>query len=409
MTNVTRSTSIIRKLAPSALVFLFGVGALYLADLVIAASGDDESIALWAALKSFMMIASTFALFGINQLLVREPKAMRLLVRIGGLNVLSVSLVFGIAGAYFNMAPSILAGIVAIAGFSFCSMAFQWFRSNLQVTTAYIANGSWRVLFLLGIIFFFINGHVDIDTILIGSFVLASFIIVGLITRSQSRENLVSLHDDIHSIKDIYFIGGSYFLAAISLAIASYGENLVVHQIGTSIDVAQYFRASVVFLFPGMMLNQYLTAVVGMAIRQEELRVLKALKCHFWKGLCGLLLMWPTLIAGGYMLEVLVYGEASTSIVLAALMALASCIRLLYVLPSSFVGTVANRRTLFNTSIIYLVCALLLPLLSIIFHSAGMAVVLSVALASLISWTLRCAIGTGLVYRRLAIVNLEDR
>ncbi len=409
MTSAAKLVLAIRRFAPSALIFLFGAGALYLADLAIAASGDVEAIALWATLKSFMMIASTFALYGINQLLVREPKATRLLTRIGGVNIIGVSLIFGIVGAYFGMVPSILVGIVAIAGFSFCNMAFQWLRSNLRLTAAYIANGSWRVLFLIGIMFLFINGYADIDTVLIGSFILGSFIIVGLIVRNSPKEEPVSIHDDIRSIKDVYLIGSSYFLAAVSLAIATYGENLVVHQIGTTIEVAQYFQASVVFLFPGMILNQYLTAVVGLAVRQEEARVLKNLRRYFWQGLGGLILMWPVLIAGGYLLEVLVYGEIGTPVILAALLALASCVRLLYVLPSSFIGVIASRHALFNASAAYLVCALLLPFLSIVFHSVGMAAMISVALASLISWALRCTVGAGLIYQRLAIITTENK
>ncbi len=398
------------KFAPSALVFLFGVGALYLADLIIAASGNDESIALWATLKSFMMIASTFALFGINQLLVREPKAMRLLTRVGGANILGASLVLGIIGSYLDLAPSIPVGIVAIAGFSFSNLAFQWLRSNLQVTAAYLANGSWRVLFLLGILVFFISDNVDIDMILTGSFIISSLITVWLIIRNPAKTPLVSLHDDIRSVKDIYLIGSSYFLATISLSIATYGENLVVHQIGTAADVAQYFRASVVFLFPGMILNQYLATVIGLAVREEESRVLNNLRRHFRKGLTGLLLLWPILLAGGYMLEMLVYGEASTPLLLAILLVVASCVRLIYILPSSFIGVVASRHILLNTSIIYLICAILLPLLSILFHSLGMTTIISVALASLISWTLRCAVGARLVYQRLAtVVTLKNK
>lgn len=399
----------VRKYLFSALVFLSGVGALYIADLIIAASGDNESIAIWATLKSFMMIASTFALFGINQLLVREPKAMRLLTRVGGVNILAVSLVLGIIGAYFDLVPSILVGIVAIAGFSFSNLAFQWLRSNLQITAAYLANGSWRVLFLLGILVFFISGNADIGMILTGSFVISSLISVGLITQNPAKKELISLHDDIRSVKDIYLIGSSYFLAAISLSIATYGENLVVHQIGTTADVAQYFRASVVFLFPGMILNQYLATVIGLAVREKESRVLDNLRRHFWKGLIGLLLLWPILLVGGYLLEVLVYGEISTPIFLATLLAMASCVRLLYVLPGSFIGVIANRQTLLSSSIVYLFCAILLPLLSIFFHSLGIATVISVALASLISWALRCAVGAGLIYQRLATVTQENK
>ena len=119
--------------------------------------------------------------------------------------------------------------------------------------------------------------------------------------------------------------------------------------------------------------------------------------------------MWPVLIAGGYVLEMLVYGEISTPIMLATLLSMASCLRLLYVLPGSFIGVIANRRTLLKASIIYLICAFSLPLLSLLFHSLGIATVISVALASLISWTLRCAVGAGLVYQRLVTVTLENK
>jgi O-antigen/teichoic acid export membrane protein len=405
MINATRLATVARKLAPSAFVFLSGVGALYLADLIIAAYGDVQSIALWATLKSFMMIASTFALFGINQLLVREPKAMRQLARVGGMNILGVSLVLGTVGAYFNLVPSIITGIIVIVGFSFCNMAFQWLRSNLCVTEAYVANSGWRVIFCLGILVFFLNDYLGIDTVLIGAFVVTAPFIVILLVRHNPKEGLISLHNDIRSVKDIYLLGGSYFIAALSLAIASYGENLVVHHIGTTEDVAYYFRAAVVFLFPGLMLNQYLTTVLGTVVRQEEGRVLEILRRYFWSVALGLALLWPILAICGYLLEILIYGTTQTSLAFAAILTLTSCVRLLYVLPGSFVGVIADRRTLFHASVTYLVCALLLPLLSFILHSMGFTVVLAVALASLISWSLRCIIGARLVAQRLSIAG----
>ncbi len=407
MTIVAKLASIMRKLGASAIIFISGVGALFLAELTIARTNDTEAIAVWATLKSFMMIASTFALFGINQLLVREPKAMRILVKTGTVNILGVSLVLGIAGAHLGLAPTFLVGIVAIISFSFTNMAFQWLRSNLRVTEAYIANSCWRIIFLLGILAFFLNGFADIDTVLIGAFVVTVPIIAFLLLRHNSKKKLVSLHDDIHSIKDIYLIGGSYFLAAVSLAIASYGENLVVHQIGTTEDVAHYFRAAVVFLFPGLILNQYLATVLGTAVRQEEAHVLGVLRRHFWTGALGLALLWPVLVICGYLLETLVYGTTQTPGTFAAILALTSCVRLIYVLPGSFVGIIADKRILFRASVSYLACALLLPLLSFIFYSAGSTVVIAVALASLVSWSLRCLVGAKLIVQRFAIVRSE--
>ncbi|MBK8507138.1 MAG: hypothetical protein IPL51_00320 [Candidatus Competibacteraceae bacterium] len=403
MISLAKLGIILWKLLPSGLIFLCGVGSIFLADLIIARTGDIEDIALWATLKSFMMIASTFALFGINQLLVREPKATPMLIRIGTVNILIVSLILGIVGDYLDFVPTILGGIITIIGFSFSSMAFQWLRSNLRVNEAYIASSAWRILFLIGISILFVNDVATIDMILIGSLIIGGLTATGLLVRDNPTKTLISIHDDIHTIKDIYILGGSYFLAAVSLAIASYGENLVTHQLGTTIDVAQYFRSAVMFLFPGMMLNQYLAAFMGTVVRQEEPRILRILRRYFLIGLLGLVLIWVMMIVGGYILEMLIYGKTHTSLSLAILMALTSCVRLIYVLPSAFVGVVADRHTLFKSSVAYLLSALSLPLFSVIFYSLGVSVITSVALASLLSWILRSLVGIKLIIHRLTI------
>jgi len=399
-----RLAGLARKLGPSIILFLSGAGALFLADLVIARTGRAEDIALWATLKSFMMIGSTFALFGINQLIVREPLAWRMLLRVGVANILAVSLVLGVLGDAFDVVANGFVGAIAIAGFSLFNIAFQWLRSNLRVTEAYVVNSSWRVLFLFGVVIFgILSDLAGIDTILISSFAIGAVVVVGILSRKVPQPELVALHDDVRSVKDAYLLGASFFVSALSLAIASYGENLVVQQLGTTADVAQYFRAAVMFLFPGMMLNQYLTAVLGTVLRQQEQRVLGILRRHYWRGVLGFALLWPLLVLGGYVLEVLVYGAAETPAVLAALLALTSCVRLLYVLPGAFVGVIADRNALSRASAVYLAGALSLPVFSVVFHAVGLAIVTSVALASLINWVLRSLVGVRLVAKRIAM------
>lgn len=136
------------RLAPSALIFLSGVGSLYIADVLITRHGTTEAIANWAVLKSFMMIVGTLSMFGINSLIFREPSAISMLLRVGIAQVSVVALIAGIAAVHLGWVPSLLVGIVAVAGFAFTNMAFQWLRTELRLTEGYVVSSLWRVLFL---------------------------------------------------------------------------------------------------------------------------------------------------------------------------------------------------------------------------------------------------------------------
>jgi O-antigen/teichoic acid export membrane protein len=394
--------SLARRLGPSAALFLSGVGALYIADLIISRHDDPNLVASWMSLKAFMMIASTAAVFGMDQLIVREPGAARLLVRAVVVNVVLVAVVAALLGLYLGLVPSWYVGAAVVAGFALSNVSFHFLRSNLRLAEAYVAHGTWRVLFLAGVVLFLGSVVSDAGLILVGAFILGGGVIAAVLLRPAKAAKLTSPHDDIKTVWDAYKIGGTYFLAAISLAIASYGENLVIRQIGTAEEAARYFQALVLFLLPGVMANQYLSAIIGPYIREQEARVLGLLRRYaVLAGLSILILLWPMLVVGGYVLEWLVHGQIRTPLVLAALLSLTSCIRLVYILPSSFVGMLADRKELLRASLAFLGCALLLPVLSVLFHAAGVTAMIAVAVASLVNWTLRCLVGAGLVLRRL--------
>jgi len=389
------------RLAPSLLTFIFGVGALFIADILISRYGATDTIAAWATLRSFMMVGGVCAMFGMGQLLVREPTAVRLITKLFVMHAAIIALIGGVIGVYFGFVDRLWVGVVVIFGVAISNTAFQWLRSNLALTKSYIANGAWRVIFMLLVIFFFIGGDVDITLLLAVAFLISSGIIGYLLMATPVLDNLKALHSDIKRPRDVYIVGATYFMSGLSLAIASYGENLVVHQMGTTQDLATYFRASVVFLFPGVVLNQYLAAIIGPMIRQNESRIVKAIKKYGFFFVGGLLLLWPLLIVGGMILEFLIYQENSTPLSLIALLTLTSCVRISYVIPSSFVGVAANKKQLQITTILYLLCAFLFPVLAVIFAHFGVIIILSVALANLINWVLRCCVGANIVVQRI--------
>jgi len=170
-----------------------------------------------------------------------------------------------------------------------------------------------------------------------GAYLIGFLLIIILFFRLKPREDLIAIHSDIHTPKDIYIIGSSYFMASISLAIGAYGESLVVRTIGSTTDVALYFKSLVLFLFPGVMFNQYIAAVVGPLLRQNEKRAVSLLRKYRVFMLAALCAVWPGLIITGYILGSLLYDEHFTPLALAALLSLTSCVRCPYV-PAHVLG-----------------------------------------------------------------------
>jgi len=395
-----RALKLFSKVDASAFIFILGVGSFFLADALIASNGTDQEISDWALLRSFMMISSACALFGMEQLVFREPKAAPIIFKVSRVHLVSTAMIAGFLGVWLNYVSGFWIGFIVVIGFACSSLTFQWFRSILSITKAYVAYCSWRLFFFIGIAVFFIHDYSDINTIIIGAFMLSAIIILYLLATSKVRTDLVAIHSDIKTSHDVYAIGALYFMSSLSLAIASFGESLVIHSMGNVIDVALYLKAALVFLFPGVIINQYLAARLGPLIRQEESKTLGFIKAHFWKGLIGLIILFGILFGFGCIFEFLLYGEKIVPLELAILLSITSCIRLAYLLPSGFIGVVANRKQLMVTTIGYLVCALLLPLLSVMFHAIGFSVVMAVAIANLCNWVVRSLIGVKLIISR---------
>ncbi len=405
--TVSRHHNLAKKALPSLVTFFMGVGAMYIANVLITRHASVDAIAQWATLNAFMMIGGTFAIFGFDQQLIREPQAAKLIAKTSFFNISLVAVTASLVGYILGYTPSIIVGMCVIVGFAASALSFQWWRTNLLMTAAYLSNGAWRITFLIGVIFFFTTQKAELSTLLIAAYGIG-FLIIGLLFwRLKPKIELISIHKDISEVKDIYIIGSSYFMAALSLAIASYGESLVVRTLGSTADVALYFKSVILFLFPGVMVNQYVAAVVGPALRQNEARAIRLLKRFKIWIVVALILVWPCLVFGGHILGYIIYGEVQTPIILAVLLSLTSCIRLLYIIPSNFVGITASKPQLRNISAAFLIFALLFPILAWGLSEAGLAVIFAVAIANLINWILRTVAGLSVVRERFALYPIQ--
>ena len=376
-----------------AFLFILGTASTYAADFLITSSAEPNVIAQWGRLKSFMFLATPFAVFGMDQLLVREPQAVTIILRAVAASSIIAATGLSILGYAAGWTGSFTIGFVPVLGLTTAGLAFHWLRSNRRLGAGYAAFSGWRVIFAALVLAFSTNGLVDVSHLLVVAFGLSLPFTVAMIKKKTNTAPMQGIHHDIKTGYDAFRIGSSYFFSSISLAIASYGEILVVSTLGTTQDVALYFSTTVLFLYPGTMLNQFLAANLGPYIRDHpKISFLRLKKWHL-RGLSSVFLIWPVLIAIGYGLSAILHDRFQPNWELACILSATGCVRLLYIAPTSFIAVLAKASQLSKLSVWYLGTAILMPLIAIALHLAGITIVASVALANLTSWTLRLAGG----------------
>jgi len=388
----------------SILVSLFGMGSLFAADILLATHASNEALATWATLKSSLMIGAVVVLLGTEQLIVRNPESLAIVAKV----VIPQSILAGIVVAllvfhlgYFSSIPT---AFLCVFGIAWVNLAFQWLRSNLCIVRAYITLGAWRLIFIsvcIASILFSSSSLDNLEGLVVISLYLGWCIIVPVVVSAKRISDVVSHHTAFKSRVDVYRSSLLFFLASLSLSITSYGEHLLVFGLGETEDVALYFKAVTFFLMPGVFLNQYLSTVVGPWLRQNEKKGSQSLLTYKFLLLLMLFCSAPVLLIFGVIAQKLLLGEMVTPLVLAVIFTITAIVRFLYIVPSTYVGMIADRKELKRVTLYYILFAIGFLFLSELLVSIGMTVIYAVALANLINWCCRSLVGFGFVRYRM--------
>src|SRR5690606_15031378 len=130
-----------------------------------------------------------------------------------------------------------------------------------------------------------------------------------------THTNTTSVYGDIRRVSDAYLVGVLFFIGTLSLAVSTYGEVLVARYLGTYDDISIYYRATVVYLFPGIVLNQYLMATVGPFLRQNERYCNGLIKRYVaYCAVAMVLVVLPCIFLVGLLLERVIYGNSDISV-----------------------------------------------------------------------------------------------
>lgn len=393
-----RILRLIRFLAPSAATFLTGTGAFFLVDVWIGRMETPDNIADWALFKSLVFPLSTLVLLGIDQAVVREPSKFPLYARKA---VLAMTVLAGVAallswaaGAYHN-ALYIFAGTLLL---SVSTLYFGIFRANLLFNLAHVARDGWKPLLLLMIVVAHFHADFDAPLLLIAACGLTTIICVWAWSR-RSVTDIVERHDDISDFRSALSVSWPFCLAAFSLAIASYGEVLLLKIFSAEAEISGYFRAIVLFSYPAMILNTYLVTFLGSFIRQragDSARYFAKLGIY----LVPLMVLVPGgAILAGYSLQRIVFPGHETPLFLAALLSGTAGVRFGYTIITSFVGALGSKREIRVVSLLYFLLALLTPAICLPIYLVSENILFAVAATAMLHWLLRGLIGLRLTMR----------
>ena len=237
------------------LIYLLGTSALIALDIAVSKFLSAAGIETWATIRSLIGLSGFVCLIGLDQMIVRSRQSSFLICRLVAVQVPLLSIIVGTLIWWLEFMSNWSYSILLVAGSSATMFFQQYFRSNHLRVRAQVAEQGWKVVTLC-----IVSGSViwNIQIMIDLAFITA---IIGMIAVSslsllQSPPNKLFAQSP-EPVSSLYAYGFRFMLSSILLALALYGEQLVVSGLGTSEESATYFTHAVFFLFPISIANGY--------------------------------------------------------------------------------------------------------------------------------------------------------
>ncbi len=388
----------LRRLVPSAATFVLGTGSLFAVDIWIGWTESSERVADWAVFKSLIFPFSTLAMMGIDQIIVREPSKLSLIltksVTLTALLAGLMSLGAWCVGAYHNGFQLFLA--TALLGMS--GLYFGIFRANCKFSMAHVARDGWKFLLLTGVLVASFTTGTHPQAIMITS-CLGTVALSVVWWRRCSVEGMIEQHNEVTDFKSALRISWPFCLAAFSLSIASYGEIVLLKLLNADHEISQYFWALILYSYPAVFANTYLVSLLGTFIRQNA-KISANIFINRRVSFMPLIMAVPVAVfTFGYIVEAVIFPEKETPLYLAVLISCVAGVRFTYTFITSFIGALGCGDEIKRISLIYFCLAMTVPFACVPIYLLTESAALSVSLSSMLHWLARGTVGWNLTAR----------
>lgn len=380
----------------SLLVYACGLASLLLADIFVTRSLPAEDIALWAESRALIGLLGVLAAGGLDLVFVRSPQSSARLLRLALIQIPLVAVPLGIVVHMLGYLSGWLPAVAIAAGSGAVLVLSQFFRAHHLYLASQIAQQVWKfgALGILGGLLWYLplpKLDVSLSVLLLFSAAIAAGFVYLALPKLVIRQNP-------EPTGALYGIGLRFMATSLILALAVYGEQLMINGLGSAQDAALFFTHATYFLFPISVLNGYLAFRIGPWLRDNHDRFVALLRGR-WMTIMLFATTYAVAMHGvgwlGWHLVSPTIGDPDP--ILAVLLLASALARTLYTLPSGYNGVFGRPRQ-HDLLIAAQVILLAIIVVSVYLALGTVALVYLIALAGAANWIIRTLIGFGVTF-----------
>lgn len=381
----------INKIATSFLINIFGLGSLWIVDMLMTATENPVLISEWATTKSILFIGSTFILFGIDQAIIRTSVNLNKILIPITIQFILITLIIIAILQLLGFQLNLFYMFISLILIAFTLLLASYYRNLLKFNYSQIMMHSWKIFFLVGILML---GYENYFIVLLFSLLITVSIFIyftDLISWSES------IKYDLFLYKKNITIGVHYFFATTSLITLLYLDQIILNYLDKTQESSLLFSYITIFIAPGSVLLGF----SGFILLPYIKRSYKELVHHYKKKnilfffLVGVLFT-SFIFLSEYFLFIILKSEKVDYFMIFLLFIL-FLLRFLYLIPTTVIGAFASNKIIAKVSVLYYVANVLFVLSFVSLYLMGYPIVYSMLTALIIGWMYRCYVGYRIV------------
>lgn len=377
-------------------------------DAVVSKFFSVSQVALWAYIKSTLLLASTICIFGLDQVIVRRPEGLRTIARYLGVRILITSTILAVGLFYFKPDTTLFFWVVCVSLTALLSVFYAIYRGAYHMVIAQFSLNGWKTLvFVFCLILAIYRPNYGVDAATAISLSLAAIYVCcyayfakewrAYYLEQEQRTPLPTRDNLLTEAKH-------FFLLSLSLNLSINFEQLALNILGFDNASATLLAHFSIFIPGVVFLNGFLGFYLGPFLKRRESKIARPffIRINSYFLICGAFFCALSFF-GGHFAFTRFYGDKyQLDHYLAFALVSLGYLRFLYTIPSSFIGVLGSTVYLKRYSSLNMAffAVSILLFAGLIYNQFDPTK--SVILASLTNWLLRVVYGYRLAYADIA-------
>lgn len=376
--------------------------AFLLSDIfVVKFISDAQAVANWAFIKAVLMLASVVAVFGAEQSILRYPQNFLSCLKKISIRTIFYTAIIATFLYFFSQVKSFIFWFFSILGLSITIILYSALRTSLNSFLALLSQNLWKILIFIIIVLGSTLGFLNIPLIFLSAIYFSVFILFLILLKNKDWLEYYKNHKD-EKVEDRYFfsISNFFIISALTLNISISFEQLTLNILGLTKESALYLAHTSALMPVVLILNGFLSFYLGPYVKNNinKLDKNKLSKLILAIFISSLFLSGLSLSIGYFFFNYF-YSTYDFNIFISVSVLLVCVLRMLYIIPSSFVGVV-GRDDLTKKYIILNLISILLGVL-FVFLLAKENIFYFILVVAILNWLFRVGLGIFYSYRNL--------